>query len=166
VITLKIDQPYSLDWPIVKDLTTPNKIYFRPDTGGEVLVGTGDHGDPIEDADVLTDHVEMDHVERIGKFISHRMPAFQAATYHKGWTGPYDIPPDWNPIVGSVPNVEGLYVAVGFSGHGFKLAPSIGESIAWLALVKEKHFMGLMVLDRFHRLWCAHEDLSYLCLSG
>jgi len=55
VITLKIKQPYQTGWPIVKDLTTPDKIYFRPETGGVVLVGTGDHGDPIEDADTLTD---------------------------------------------------------------------------------------------------------------
>ena len=51
VITLRIGQDYDLDWPTVKDLTTPTKIYFRPETGGVVLVGTGDHGDPIEDAD-------------------------------------------------------------------------------------------------------------------
>jgi len=55
VITLRIDQDYGLDWPTVKDLTTPDKIYFRPETGGVVLVGTGDHGDPIEDADTLRD---------------------------------------------------------------------------------------------------------------
>ncbi|MGH7320522.1 MAG: NAD(P)/FAD-dependent oxidoreductase, partial [Candidatus Rokuibacteriota bacterium] len=55
VITLKIDRPYDMGWPTVKDLTTPTKIYFRPETGGVVLVGTGDHGDPIEDADSLND---------------------------------------------------------------------------------------------------------------
>lgn len=134
VITLKSEQPYSLAWPIVKDLTTPEKIYFRPDTGGVVLIGTGDHGDPIADPETLTDHVDLEHIEHIGKLISHRMPQFQSAVYHNGWTGPYDIPPDWNPMVGPVPEVEGVYVAVGLSGHGFKLAPSIGESLAQLVL--------------------------------
>ncbi len=130
VITLKTDQPYRLDWPIVKDLTTPDKIYFRSETGGVVLVGTGDHGDPIEDPDILTDHIDREHVERIERLISHRMPAFADAQYVAGWTGPYDITPDWNPVVGSVPEAEGIFVAVGFSGHGFKLAPTIGESLA------------------------------------
>lgn len=130
VITLKIGQPYQPDWPIVKDLTTPDKIYFRPETGGVLLVGTGDHGEPIEDPDTLTDHVDMEHVSRIDKLISHRMPSFAEAQYVAGWTGPYDITPDWNPVVGQVPGFEGLYVAVGFSGHGFKLAPTIGEALA------------------------------------
>jgi glycine/D-amino acid oxidase-like deaminating enzyme len=134
VITLKIDRPYEPDWPIVKDLTTPDKIYFRPAAGGVVLVGTGDHGDPIEDADALTDHIDADHLARIGDLIAHRMPPFADAQNTAGWTGPYDISADWNPIVGAVPGYEGLYVAVGFSGHGFKLAPTIGESLAQAVL--------------------------------
>jgi glycine/D-amino acid oxidase-like deaminating enzyme len=134
VITLKIKKPYELEWPIVKDLTTPDKIYFRPETGGVVLVGTGDHGDPITDADTLTDNVEMDHVSRIEKLVTHRMPAFAEAEFTAGWTGPYDITPDWNPIVGVVPGIDGLFAAVGFSGHGFKLAPTLGESLAQTVL--------------------------------
>ncbi len=131
VITLKINQPYDLDWPTVKDLTTPTKIYFRPETGGVVLVGTGDHGDPIEDADTLRDdQVDMAHVDRIGALIAHRMPSFADGQYTAGWTGPYDITPDWNPIIGAVPGHEGLFVGVGFSGHGFKMAPTVGESLA------------------------------------
>ncbi len=135
VITLKITQPYDLDWPTVKDLTTPTKVYFRPEVGGVVLVGTGDHGDPIEDADSLRDdQVDMGHVERIGELMAHRMPSFADAQYTAGWTGPYDITPDWNPIIGAVPGHEGLFVGVGFSGHGFKMAPTVGESLAQTVL--------------------------------
>ena len=134
VITLKIDQHYQTGWPIIKDLTTPDKLYWRPETGGVVLIGTGDHGDPIEDPDTLSDHVDLDHVARIDALISKRMPAFQQADYTAGWTGPYDITPDWNPIVGPVPGLEGFHVAVGFSGHGFKLAPTISEALAQTVL--------------------------------
>jgi glycine/D-amino acid oxidase-like deaminating enzyme len=135
VITLRIDRDYGLDWPTVKDLTTPDKIYFRPETGGVVLVGTGDHGDPIEDADSLRDdQVDLDHVQRIGALMANRMPAFADARYTAGWTGPYDITPDWNPIIGPVPGLDGVYVAVGFSGHGFKMAPTVGEALAQTVL--------------------------------
>ena len=47
VITLRTTDDYLRTWPIIKDLTTEDKIYFRPDSGGVVLIGTGDHGDPI-----------------------------------------------------------------------------------------------------------------------
>lgn len=134
VITLKIKQPYRREWAVVKDLTTPDKLYFRPETGGIVLIGTGDHGDPIENPDTLTDNVELEHVSRIDALISRRMPAFADAEYVAGWTGPYDITPDWNPLVGPVPGHDGLFVAVGFSGHGFKLAPTISEGLAQTVL--------------------------------
>lgn len=137
VVTLRINRPYEVAWPIVKDLTTPDKIYFRPETGGVILVGTGDHGDPIDDPDTLTDNVEMEHVERIDALISHRMPAFADALYVAGWTGPYDITPDWNPLIGPVPGYDNVYVAVGFSGHGFKLAPTVGEALAQTVLGRE-----------------------------
>ena len=66
VLTLKIDIPYEKDWPIVKDLLTPEKIYFRPDAGGVVLVGTGDQGDPVNNVEEMSNDVEMEHIERIG----------------------------------------------------------------------------------------------------
>jgi glycine/D-amino acid oxidase-like deaminating enzyme len=130
VLTLKIDKPYEEDWPIVKDLLTPEKIYFRPDSNGVVLVGTGDQGDAVVNLDEMTDEVETEHIERIGKRMANRMPSFAEAKLVRSWTGPYDIPPDWNPIIGSVPGLEGVHVAVGFSGHGFKMAPTVGESLA------------------------------------
>ncbi len=134
VITLRIGEPYRPDWPIVKDLTSEDKLYFRPDSGGVVLIGTGDHGDPLDDPDTLTDAVDPEHITRIGERMTQRMPAFAEAEYVNGWTGPYDIPPDWNPMVGPVPSYNGLHVAVGFSGHGFKLAPTVGEALAQTVL--------------------------------
>ena len=136
VITLRIEQDYLIDWPVVKDLTTPDKMYLRPETGGMVLVGTGDHGEPITDPDSLSDHVDQEHIDRIGVLMANRLPAFADAECTAGWTGAYDIPPDWNPLVGPVPNYGGIHVATGFSGHGFKLAPTIGEALAQLVVGK------------------------------
>ncbi len=152
VITLRIDRPYEAHWPVVKDLTTPDKIYFRPETGGVVLVGTGDHGDPIEDADTLTDQVDMTHIQRIDRLISNRMPVFREAACTAGWTGPYDITPDWNPLLGPVSGYEGLFVMVGFSGHGFKLAPTISEALAATVLGHDPRVpIDMYAVDRFQR---------------
>ena len=43
-----------------------------------------------------------------------------------------DLTPDLIPIIGKVNEVEGLYVAAGFSGHGFALGPAVGKLIAQL----------------------------------
>jgi glycine/D-amino acid oxidase-like deaminating enzyme len=81
--------------------------------------------------------VDQEYLTRIGELIGKRMPAFDDARFIAGWTGPYDITSDWNPLVGPVPGVDGVHVAAGFSGHGFKLAPSIGESLAQAVLGAE-----------------------------
>ena len=47
--------------------------------------------------------------------------------------GLYDMTPDGRPILGAVDGHEGLFVAAGFSGHGFMVAPSAAEAVAHLA---------------------------------
>ncbi|WP_440059624.1 NAD(P)/FAD-dependent oxidoreductase [Thermogladius sp. 4427co] len=46
------------------------------------------------------------------------------------WTGYYDMTPDHHPIVGPVEGFDGLYIAAGFSGHGFMMSPAVGEALA------------------------------------
>jgi glycine/D-amino acid oxidase-like deaminating enzyme len=58
------------------------------------------------------------------------MAAFFDGALTDAWIGPYDITPDWNPVLGPVEDMQGLHVAFGFSGHGFKLAPAIGRMLA------------------------------------
>lgn len=134
VLTFRREEPYGLNLPVVKDLTTENKMYFRPSTGGTVLVGTGDEGDPLADPDELSEHIPPSFVDVQGAQVMHRMPVFETGGLAHSWVGPYDITPDWNPVLGSVPGVEGLLMAFGFSGHGFKLSPMVGKVLAQTAL--------------------------------
>ena len=78
--------------------------------------------------------VELDHVADIGAKLARRMPAFVHAGLAAAWTGVYDVTPDWNPVLGTLPGIEGLHVAFGLSGHGFKLSPMIGRIVAQSAL--------------------------------
>jgi glycine/D-amino acid oxidase-like deaminating enzyme len=58
------------------------------------------------------------------------MPAFAEGQLVRSWSGLYDTTPDWNPVLGPVPGLDGLQVAFGFSGHGFKLSPMVGRLLA------------------------------------
>ncbi|RMF86059.1 MAG: FAD-binding oxidoreductase, partial [Nitrospinota bacterium] len=60
------------------------------------------------------------------------LPSFENAGFVRGWAGPITVTPDWHPILGPLPGLEGFYCAVGFSGHGFKLSPAIGLAMAEL----------------------------------
>lgn len=46
----------------------------------------------------------------------------------------YTLAPDNQAVLGPVPDIEGLFVVGGFSGHGFKLAPSVGEGMTQMLL--------------------------------
>ncbi len=49
------------------------------------------------------------------------------------YCGCFDVTPDFNPVV-SATDIDGLFVAAGFSGHGFKIAPAVGELMADLLI--------------------------------
>ena len=52
----------------------------------------------------------------------------------RGYSGLYTMnSADVHPIVGETP-VEGFFMANGCSGHGFKLAPALGKSVAEMVL--------------------------------
>ena len=130
VLTFAGNAPYDGRYPIVKDMTTENKMYFRPASGDVALVGTGDHGAPIAAPAELDENVGDDFVLLQGGQIGRRMPCFAEARLSASWVGAYDITPDWNPVLGLVQGIEGLSLNYGFSGHGFKLAPAIGLLLA------------------------------------
>ena len=52
----------------------------------------------------------------------HPIPGFTDAAISSSYAGCYDVTPDWNPVI-SKTGIDGLIVAAGFSGHGFKIAP-------------------------------------------
>jgi sarcosine oxidase subunit beta len=62
------------------------------------------------------------------------IPALSGARAVDFWGGLIDKTPDALPVIEATPEVEGLVVATGFSGHGFCLGPITGEIVADLAV--------------------------------
>ena len=64
---------------------------------------------------------------------AERVPAFDTARLIRGWAGLYAMNRiDGNAIIGHLGNVQGLYGAVGFSGHGLQQSPAIGKCVSEL----------------------------------
>jgi len=62
----------------------------------------------------------------------------------------YTMTPDEHFIIGPHPRVPSCTIACGFSGHGFKFAPAVGEILADLATVgSTKHLVGMFSPGRF-----------------
>jgi len=60
---------------------------------------------------------------------ARRMAAFQELKITDSWSCNYEKTPDDHPIVGPVPGTPGLYLAAGFSGHGFMHAPATAQLV-------------------------------------
>ena len=120
--------PEAGDHPIIGDVA--NGFSARPDIGGLTMIGVGE--DEFADADTYNQSVDMAAAESAFKDIAARMPAMSRAVFRGGWSGLFTVTPDWHPILDRVDGVDGLYCAVGFSGHGFKESPMIGKAMAEL----------------------------------
>ena len=125
-------------------------VVFRPDRAGLALAVAYREGERLERRDDCRTEPDEDYVPTVREAFRARLPAYADAEWIGGFAGAYDYTPDWNPIVGWAPGVEGLYLALGWSGHGFKLSPSVGE-VAAAEVVGERPpvDVGDLALERF-----------------
>jgi sarcosine oxidase, subunit beta len=84
----------------------------------------------VEDPDGLLEEVGDEFREWARSRLESRMPDYRGSEEVGACAGMYTVTPDSQAVIGPVPGVPGLLVVSGFSGHGFKLAPSIGEGVA------------------------------------
>lgn len=117
---------------IYADLLTG--IYWKPEDAGWTRIGKMSYegDDEVPDPDHYDEGVSQDFLDFARSAISERIPSFERAVSWGGCGALYTITPDAHPLVGPVPEVEGLYLVSGFSGHGFKLAPAVGAGVAAL----------------------------------
>ena len=105
-------------------------VVVRPDRGALFCAVTYFGDEPLDAADDCDHDASPGYEEAIRRALAERYPALAGAAWQRAWAGPYDYSPDWNPIVGEAPGVEGLHLALAWSGHGFKLSPAVGEVVA------------------------------------
>jgi sarcosine oxidase subunit beta len=113
--------------PLVTD--TGSGFYCRSEQGA-ILMSPGDIGATTEyEAQVDWSMLEL-AVERAIR----RIPALEGAQVRHAWAGLRPLTPDGRAILDWAPGVEGLYLAVGFCGHGFQHSPAVGETVAEVLL--------------------------------
>jgi sarcosine oxidase subunit beta len=122
--------------PVFSDLVSLQ--YIRPEPGGSqrdaVLFGNSDLSHVQEaDPDDYLNRATEDFVDVTIDRVGTRFPGFTDAAITGSYAGCYDVTPDWNPVI-SRTGIDGLVVAAGFSGHGFKIAPAVGGLIADLVV--------------------------------
>jgi len=86
----------------------------------------------IDDPDAIDETVGAEFRAWARARLESRLPVYRDLPDAGGSVGMYTLSPDAQALIGPVAGVPGLVVVSGFSGHGFKLAPSVGEGVAQL----------------------------------
>jgi sarcosine oxidase subunit beta len=105
--------------------------YFQQLPDGGIL---GGYGDP--EHEVIGNNVgsSWQFSRTMAKKMVKLVPILKEVHMVRQWAGLYNMSPDAQPILGEHPQLKGFYMSVGFSGHGFMLAPVTGKLIAELIL--------------------------------
>ncbi len=152
VLALQGPEAYTYQMPVYKDLGSLGMLYCRSYGGSQMLVSEGTAGQTLPAPDNEQGDVPMDYVAEVGAQVAERFPSFETAGLASSWTGVYDVTPDWNPVLGRLPDMQGLVVGYGFSGHGFKLSPGVGRVLAQEALgLKTDVLLAPYALERFRK---------------
>jgi glycine/D-amino acid oxidase-like deaminating enzyme len=117
--------------PVLIDLE--HECYARCDPS-QARTRTGrvdyDVDEELDDPDALVEEVS-DELKRWARAaLARRLPPYATRPDAGSIAAWYTLTPDAQALIGPVPGVAGLFVASGFSGHGFKLAPSVGKGLA------------------------------------
>ena len=152
IVVLERPAAFAGVFPVVSDLI--NLAYFRADGEGGMWVGSSDSVDlqeALPQPDGYDEAAGAAAVADARRKAAQRFVGMDAADkggVQRAFAGLYETTPDWQPVMDSFGG--GLHAAVGFSGHGFKLAPVVGEAMAARALGQPDPFdISLFALSRF-----------------
>ncbi len=103
-------------------------ISLKQVPSGGFVIGGGwpGYGEP----DTYRTHLLPGSMAKSARTTADLYPALEGIPIVRAWVGIEAFCKDEMQIVGPVPNVKGLLLAAGFSGHGFGIGPGVGALIA------------------------------------
>ncbi len=111
--------PLLIDWG--------SGVYMHKESGG-MLIGEADPNEPPS----FNQQVDWEFLAEVTAHAIARVPRVEEAEIQSTVAGLYEVSPDHNAILGTVPELENFVCANGFSGHGMQHAPAVGLVISEL----------------------------------
>lgn len=123
-------------------------IYVQQVPQGAFIMGRGDDSEPT-DYNVKS---SWQFLEKMSQTATTLLPILKNMNVVRQWAGLYNMTPDAHPIYGKVDGLNGYYQAIGFSGHGFMLAPATGLLMSEMILNQPLTIdISDLNLDRFKK---------------
>lgn len=121
-------------------------IYCQQVPHGAFLIGRGDpevkKGHNVEST--------WKFLDEMAKTVVDILPKIGKLRVVRQWGGSYNMSPDRQPIISDTDQLDGFYMACGFSGHGFMFAPMTGLLLSEMILNEPKSIdMSFLHLNRF-----------------
>lgn len=123
--------PYALKTVIGVYTKHPEEVlYFRQIPRGNIIIGGCNHTQP----DMLNRRAHFDPQSLLKQMqqMCRLAPQMTKLNVIRTWSGIEGYVADSLPVMGPSGQVDGLYYAFGFSGHGFQLGPGVGDVMAEL----------------------------------
>ncbi|GAB6189309.1 FAD-binding oxidoreductase [Marinitoga arctica] len=120
-------------------------IYCQQTPHGSFIMGYGpkDHS--------TSTNSTWQFLENMAKKVTNLLPPTRNLRVIRQWAGYYNMSPDHQPIVSACNLIEGFYMAIGFSGHGFMLAPAVGILMKDIILGNKLTWNVILDIGRFER---------------
>ncbi|MSR46887.1 MAG: FAD-binding oxidoreductase [Planctomycetes bacterium] len=111
-----------------------NDLYWKSETTGFTRVGrlSYEHDRAVPDPDSSDEGVSGAFLADSRARLARRVAGYREAVCWGGVAALYTVTPDAQALIGPVAGHDGLLVVSGFSGHGFKLGPSVGDAVTAL----------------------------------
>ena len=122
-------------------------IYCQQTPNGSFIMGHGPENEPHSQKTNST----WQFLEAMSGKVTTLLPAIKQLRVIRQWAGSYNISPDRQPIICESEQQPGFFMAVGFSGHGFMMGPSIGVYLTDLITRAEPSYDLVLDLGRFDR---------------
>jgi glycine/D-amino acid oxidase-like deaminating enzyme len=95
-----------------------------------------DQETPFERARILDPSPSRKALEHARQRLVQAFPVMHTMRVTNTWGGTVDVTPDGIPVISEVDSMPGFFIATGFTGHGFGIAPGAGKLMAQLVTGK------------------------------
>jgi sarcosine oxidase subunit beta len=135
--------------PILKPMVMSfsYNIYCQQTPDGSFIMGYGDPDEP-ESHNIKS---SWQFLEEMSKKATNLLPFLKNLRVLRQWAGLYNVTPDAQPIIEESSKIDGFFMAVGFSGHGFMIAPMTGILMAEMITGEDLSLDIKLDLERFEK---------------
>lgn len=120
-----VTEPLENFFPMMA-ISFSGNFYMRQTQHGQFIMGQGDKDEKPGINYNVTFKFEQELITKMVRLF----PFLGHVRLMRHWSGMYEMSPDAQPIIGQSDKIKGYYYAVGYSGHGFMVAPAVGEALA------------------------------------